>query len=153
QEEVLPRLEATPLQDGAEQLVGGPRVGGALQDDQLAGTQVGPDGLPGTHDVGQVGLTRVRQGGGDADDDGIDLLQTGGVGGRGEAARTDQLADTAGGDVLDVTLAGLELLDFLRINVEAHHLVTGLNKGVGQGKAHVAEPDHRNPCRPQFDAG
>ena len=47
-------------------------------------------------------------------------------------------------NVLDVTFAGLQLLDLLRIHVKTKRLKAGGDKGTNQRQAHVTQPDHPN---------
>jgi len=71
QEEVAPRLAPGGLQEGAHQLLGGAGLGGGLEDHQAARGHMGGEGGAGRLDVGEVRSLPLREGGGDADDQGV----------------------------------------------------------------------------------
>ncbi len=54
-----------------EDFFGGAGIGGALQNNDLAGAQMGRDGMSRVGDVAQVGLVVFVERSGDADDDGV----------------------------------------------------------------------------------
>ena len=75
QEEVDARPEPAGGQQRQDDLAGGARVGGALEDHELAGPQPLGDRAGRVDDVGQVRLARLGQRGGDADDDDVGLVE------------------------------------------------------------------------------
>ena len=71
------------------------------------------DGLAGVLDVAQVGLAAFIERSRDADDDGVDVLNFGEIGGGAEVLAVDVLLNLGLLDVLDVGLAGIEHRNFL----------------------------------------
>ena len=109
------------LEDGNHYFFGSARIGRALEDDKLSGSQMRGDGVGGVGDVAEVGLVVLVQRSGDADDDGVHGRELRVVGGRGEAVGFGGL-DLFGGDAVDVRTALGQRIDFARIDVEAGHL-------------------------------
>ena len=90
QEEVLAHLEAALFEHRQHEFVGGARIGGGLQDDQLTGPQPLRDLLRRRDDVGHVRVLRLAERRRDADVDGVQLAEHVEVGGRAEPLRRHQ---------------------------------------------------------------
>ncbi len=141
QEEILAHGEPRArLQARPQLLLRRAGVGGALQGDDLAGAQVGREGLGGAQDVGEVRLAVVVERRGDAEDQRIDLRGAGGVGGGLEALRA-RLADRLLAQVRNGALAVVEGRHLLGVDVEAEDPEAFLNEAEHQGQADVAEAD------------
>ncbi len=93
-------------------------------------------------DVGKVGLVPLIERRGDADHDGVHIRQTREIIRRREMFRADVLLDSGTGDVPDVALALIELLDLAGIGVEANHAVPSFGKAQSQGQPDVTAADN-----------
>ncbi|EAU66011.1 hypothetical protein STIAU_4801 [Stigmatella aurantiaca DW4/3-1] len=142
QVEVHARLQAALLQQRLEHLLGGARVRGGLQHEQLVGPHVGGQRLPRLNDEAHVRLARGRQWRGHADDDAVHVLRLGEVRGRLKLALAGELLEWLAGDVLDVALPLADLLDLALVDVETRHRKTGLRERHPQRQTHVAQPHH-----------
>lgn len=150
---VLADGEAAGLDPRHDFLLSGARVGGAFQADDLTGAEVGEDGVEGASDVGEVWLVMLGKGSGDADDDGVDLVDAGEVAGGLEESTVQLLADGAGIDVLDVGFAFAEGVDFGFIHIEAEGLEAFGSKAEDYGKTDVAEADDSDGGGAGFEKG
>ena len=151
QEEVLARPQSPGLEQREDDVARGAGIGGALQDDELARPEPRGDGLGRVDDVAQVGLARLGQGRGDADDDGVGLVEAFEPVGGLEAA--GHLADDLGGDVADVALAAAEPFDLGGVDVEAEDGESAVDEGPGQRQPDVAEADDADRGRLVVDPG
>jgi hypothetical protein len=102
---------------------------------------MGDDGLGGAHDVTHVRVAGLRQGRGDADEDGVDVADSREVRGGLETLAGFHFGDSLVADVLEVRPAGHQGVDLLRVDVETDDVEAGPAEGLGEGQAHVAEPD------------
>ena len=109
EEDVLADLEAALLDARLKFLVGGARVGGALERDDLAGPKVRHERVHGVGHVAEVRLAVLVERRRHADDERVAILGVGEVGRRRETF-LDRVGDLLGRDVLDVGLAGGEEL-------------------------------------------
>src|SRR3989338_11008782 len=83
--EILARAKPALLEDGSEQLFGGPGIGGAFKDHERAALQILCDACARLFDVGSVGRLMLGDGGGYGDED--------------NAALADLLPIGCGGDI------------------------------------------------------
>ena len=95
------------------------RMGRAFQHDELTGPQRLGDRPRGPFDVAQIGIAALVERRRHADDDAVGFGQAAHVGGRLELVLANQLRERRRVDVLDVALAGLQLVDLRLIDVEA----------------------------------
>ena len=131
------------LQHRADDLVGGARVGGRLEDDQRARLEYRRGGLGRGLDRGQVRAVGLRQRGRDADHGHVGRVvagQLGQVGGGAEAA-LDHRLDVAVGQVVDVAAAGVQAVHRRGLDVIAGYVQADPDGLLGQRQAHVAKPD------------
>ena len=145
EEEVAATFQAARLEDGPELLVGGARVGGGLEEDQLPWAQALRDLAPGGVDVRVVRLAVRPERRGHADGDGVAVAQAVEVGGGVVPAALHRRGDPLGSDVLDEGLALAERLDLAGVDVEAGDLEAGLVEEQGEGQADVALADDADP--------
>ena len=138
--EVLAHAQPRRLQDRLHHLLGGARIGGALQHHQLIGPQVLGDGLGGGGYVAQIWLASFGQRRGHAHDDGVTRAQLGEVRARAEAAA--RLDDALGLDVADVALPCPQLLHLRPVHIQPHHRLARLRHRQPQRQPHVPQPDH-----------
>jgi hypothetical protein len=80
----------------------------------------------------------------ESDQDRVGLVQRVVVRGRAEAARIDVRLQNLGGDVLDVALAPVELLDAVRLDVHEHDGVARVGEDLRERHTDVAGPDDGN---------
>src|SRR6185437_16615832 len=114
-----------------DDLVGGARVGGRLQDDQRARLEQLRGGLGGGLDGGQVGAVGLAQRGGHADDGGVGQRRDPGDAGDGAEAAGDHRGDVGVGQVIDVGPAGVEAADRRLPDVEAGDVQANANGLLG----------------------
>ena len=126
------------LENLKHDFVGGPRVGGAFQDDQLVGPQGGADLLRRVADEAEIGLTMLVERRGDADDDDVHVAQAVEIVGDAEVELDDRFRNLRGGNVADISFPSLQLLDLFGIDVEAGDLESGAGKTQRQRQADVA---------------
>ncbi len=132
---------AVALDRRGDDLFGGAGVGGAFEDDELAGVEVGGDGGHGALDVAHVGgVAVVLEGCGDADEDGVELGDAGEVCGGREAVGVGG-GDVGCGDAEDVAFAAGESGDLVGVDVEAEDGEAGEGEFECEGEADVAEAD------------
>ncbi len=130
---------------------GGAGVGRALEDDDLAGAQIGRDGVSGVGDVAEVGLVILVERRGDADDDRIhggDLR----IVGRGFKAVRFGRRDLRRRDAENVGAAAGQGVDFSLIDIETGDGKFLLAVEQGQRQSDVAEADDSDPCLAGIDA-
>ena len=111
-------LEAANLEHWLQHFVRRPRIGGRLENDELAGTQRrrnGFDGLDHVREVGALGLPERRR---HADVDGVHGAKLAHVGRRTKPPRLDYLRQVGVGNVGDVVLPRVDLLDFRLVDVK-----------------------------------
>src|SRR5713226_3512281 len=106
----------------------------------------------GLADVAEIRLASFRQRCRDANNHGVHVLEAARVGGRLKSAGADQLGHSTAGDVTNVTLAGLQLLDLLAVDIKTNHWIPAPGEGLGQGKTDVTQPDHGHAGDPHFDS-
>jgi hypothetical protein len=131
------------LEQGADDLVGGARVGGRLEDDERARLEHLPGGLGRGLDRGEVGAIGLRQRGRHADDRDVRSAVTGRLGdvrGRPETPR-DHGRDVGVGQVIDMRAADVERVDGGLPHVEAGDAQPGPDRLLRERQAHVAKPD------------
>ncbi len=141
QEQIDARAQAALLEDRAQHLIRGPGPGRRFEDDELAGPQMRRDRRRGPGHEPQVRLALARQWRRHADQQGITVPRRGEIRRRTKPAAGDDPLDPARGDVADVALAPVELLDLRGVDVESHHLVAGIAEGDGQRQPDIAEAD------------
>src|SRR5207244_10400574 len=107
------------LQDRQDNFFGGPWIGGTLQHDEMARTQVRADGRRRVLNVGKIGLAVLVKGRGDANQAGVHGLEGAEIVGGLEMLLFDGLGDGGLGDVSNVCLPTPKLLDLGGIDVEA----------------------------------
>jgi len=138
--EVLPGDQAGRLEQRADDLFGGTRVGRRLQHHEGAGAHVPGHGLAGAPHGGQVGTALVGQRGRHADHHGPRAVQDRLVSGRHEADG-EQLFDLGVVDVVDVGDARLETGDDAGIPVEPADPQPGPAGLADQRKPDISQPD------------
>ena len=151
QEEVLAALEAALFEDRLEDIARRAGIGRRFENDDLPGLQpLGNLFARGGHEA-DVGLAHLVQRRRHADNNGVDFLEFIEIAGRPEPSGLDIVADNAGGDVLDVALAGIEFFDFSGVDVEAQHLEFAGTELAHQGQPDVAQPDNAYLCLTTLD--
>jgi hypothetical protein len=140
QEQVLADREAAALDDRLQDLLGGPRPGGAFQGDQLPAPQVRRHRLGGADHVRQVRLPHPVERGGHADDQRIGLAGQRKIGGGAQAGGPGG-PDRPVRDVVDVAAPGLEPAHLGGVDVEADDADPRLGEAQGQRQADVAEAE------------
>jgi hypothetical protein len=125
------------FQDREQDSSGRPGIDRALQNDKLPWPQAGADGPGRRRDEAQVGVTRRRQGGRDADQDRVRLTEAVEIVRRVEVVPCP--ADRFAGDVADEALAALEFRDFYWISVEPQDEDLFAGKGQRQRETHIAQ--------------
>ena len=111
-----------------------------LKNHQLAGLEMGREGVRRIGDEAEVGFVIFVERSGDADDDGVHGIQAGVVGGGGKALRLGG-ADFFFGDAVDVRLALGEDVDLTLIDVEAGDGKLLRAEQQGQRQSHIAQAD------------
>jgi hypothetical protein len=144
EEEVLARRESLLLQEGKDELLGGPGIRRALEDHELPLAQVLGDRLRRVHDHGEVGVLRLAERSRHADDDRVRVGEPVEVDARGQALLGDEDLDLLRGHVPDVRLPAVDAVDLLPREVEAGHPETGARELHGERQADVAETDGRH---------
>src|SRR5262249_7670437 len=124
--EVLAGLQAALLEDRQEPLTRRTRVRRRLEHDEVALAEPGRDPLRRLEDDRQVRLALVGERRREGDQERVGLAPRVVVAGGGEAPGVDQLAERLRGDVLDVALAAVELLDPRRLRLDEHDRAAGL---------------------------
>lgn len=76
---------------------------------------------------------------GNAEDDGIAFTDAGEVGSGVEFSGGEGFRDGGRGDVLNVAGAGVKMIDFRGVDIEAKSLIAGASVGKHQGKSDIAE--------------
>ena len=127
-------------------------IGGAAEDDQLAGAQVLADLVDGGGDEGDVWVARLAQGRRHADVDHVHLGELIEVARRGESLRLDQLRDGRRIDVADVGAALGEGTDLRAVDVEARHAEARVRELHGEREPDVAEADDADARLARIDA-
>ncbi len=89
EKEVPPYPKARCLKAGLKDLLSGAGVGGALQADELTGSQGAGNGVGGLCHILKVGVSMVRQWCGNTDENGIGLSEAGEVGGGFKPTRSN----------------------------------------------------------------
>jgi len=112
--------------------------------DELALLQVRVNGDRGVLDVAEVRLTTFIERRGNADDDGVDILQFREIGGGAKMLAVDELLDFGLRDVLDVGLARVEHGHFLGIGVKSSDFVARFGEAQAQGEADVSASHDAN---------
>src|SRR5438309_2522409 len=167
QAEVLARLEAGGFEGGQDHLLGGARVGRALEDDELPRPQVFSDLLDGGHDEGQVRVLRLPERGRYADVDRVEGPDHGEVARGREAPRIHLLGDLAVFEIHDVGSPPVDGVDLGAVHIDTGHVEPGTGELEGQRQSNIAEPDDTAPrlatadsfvqfthgCRPSYAAG
>ena len=141
EEVILSHLESRGLKPGEDLLLGGARVGGALEGYELSGAEVLGDRLGGLHHKGEVRFPVGAKGGGNADEDRVCLPQPREVG-SGAKPPLPRLLHLFLRDVADVRGPFSEGPDLPRIGVKPQDPKAHFREPQGEGKAHISEPDH-----------
>ena len=105
---------------------------------------MGDDRIQGAGDVAEVGLEVFVERSGDAEDDGVAVLDAGEIRGGVEFAGGAGVGDLSGGNVLDVAGAGAEVVDFRGVDIEAERLVARASVGEDEWQTDIAETDDAN---------
>ena len=141
QVKVAPGNQPRAFQLGPERTAGGARVGGRLEDDQLAGAELAADSGRGAEDRAEIGILGLVDRRRDAHEDRI---------GRGKVscfARFDAQAAGEGRlercviDVIDRRVPADQLADPALIRVDAKHAAALVREAQREGQADVAEAD------------
>jgi hypothetical protein len=127
------------LEHRTDDLVGGARIRGGLEHDQLARVKVFAHLLDCRNDVGKVGVFRLAQRRRDADADGIGLGEDREVFRGRQPARVDQLAHAFARHIRDVGHAPSNTLYPALIQIHRRHGEAGVSKLDGKRQADVAE--------------
>jgi hypothetical protein len=128
-----------------------PGLRGRFQHHELALAQEPGHALHRRDDEGHVWFEMLRQGRGDANQDGIRLREGGEIGGLLETLAGERI-EALRGDMLDVAAAIGQGVDLGRLDVDANYREAAGVKAENQGQAHIAEPDHGNRGLPRVNA-
>ena len=143
--EVLAGLEAGELlQDRLHDLARRSRVGGRLEDDELAGAEPLGDARDGGGDDREVGLALLRQRRRERDQDRVRARELVVVGRGADGSALDERRELFRRNVLDVALAAVDPLDDAPLDVDQHDVVAAVREYLGKWQADVACPDDRN---------
>lgn len=139
--EILSDGETTGGDTGDDFFLGGAGVGGAFEANDLAFTQVGEDRLQGLHHVAEVRLMVLGKRGGDANDDGVGLADTGEVAGWLEPPRGHLVGDGGRLNVFDVRFAIAKGSDFGFVHIKAEGVKPLCCEVENDGQTDIAEAD------------
>ena len=89
--------QAVGFQDRKDEFLGGSRISGGLEHDELPALQVRLNGAGGLLDIGKVGLAPLVERRGHADHHGVHLRQPGEISGRREVLGANVLLDLGPG--------------------------------------------------------
>ena len=140
-------MQAAFLENRQDEFFGGAGIGGAFENDELAALEIRRDGQRCLFDVAEVGFAALVKRSGNADQNRVHVAQAGEVGSGVEMFRVHVGFDFFRGNVLDVGLAGVQLIDLGFIEVEARDALADVCKPECERKSHVAAADDAN-----FDA-
>ena len=132
-EKVAPGFQSSGCEQGENHLPGGSRVSGALQDDQLAGSEPLCYGLGRVDYIRQVRLAGLGQWSRDTDDDHIRLIESL-KGSCGFKALFSNPPDCRIRNVTDVALSLLELGNLDTVDIEPQHRDSPLREGTARGR-------------------
>src|SRR2546422_98516 len=141
QEEVLPHRGAARREERKEQLLGGARIGRALQDHQLAGSEPRRGRLCRRSDIGDVRIFRLPQRRRYANDDHIAIGQYVEIGRGDVAACLAQNRQLPAVHVRRMRTPRVERFDSGKIDVKADHGKSGAGQLDGQGEPYIALAD------------
>jgi hypothetical protein len=142
--EVHARLQAAALEDRLDDFSRRTGIGGRLEDDHLAFSEARRNLLDGALDDREIRLALARQRCRQRDEDRVRFLEHGVVRAGGDGSTLDELLQDLRGDVADVTLATVDPIDDLLVDVDEHHCLTRIREDLGQGHADIAGTDDCN---------
>lgn len=137
--EILADDETTGGDTGDDFFLSGAGIGGAFEANDLAFTEVGEDRLQGLDHVAEVRLMVLGKRGGDANDDGVGLADTGEVAGWLEPPRGHLVGDGGRLNVFDVRFAIAKGSDFGFVHIKAEGVKTLCGEVKNDGKTDVAK--------------
>src|SRR5688500_15388087 len=114
-------------------------MSGAFQHNELSPAQLLRDRSRGPFDVAQIRIAALVERRRHADDDAVSLGESPHVGGGLERVFGNELRDRRRIDVLDVTLAGFELVDLALVNIESQTAETRGRKRSNQRETDIAK--------------
>ncbi len=141
EEEIDIHFQSIALEHRQCNFVGGPRVGGRLEHDQLAGVQVRRNAFERLHDVGQVRILGLAQRRRHADVSDIHVREFRAVGRGAKMAGLHDPRQLLLQDVRDVGVARIDRVDFAAIDVETGHVEASEREFHRQRESNVAEAD------------
>ena len=140
------------FEHGQEQFLGGPRVGGALEHHQLARVDPGGGRLGGGHDGGDVGVLRLPERRGHADDHDVASLQHASVHGSFVPAVLQKSRELLVRDVRGARAPEVKGDHPVQVGVEAVHGEACPGELDRQRQADVPLADDGEPCGATLDA-
>src|SRR5262249_10497081 len=143
--EVSADLETVLLEQRQQHLLGRSRVGGALENDELAWTERPGDVPRGGDHVGNVRIPRLPERGRDTDHDRVLLAQDGPIAGRREPTSLQDTPEVLGRHVRDVRLAPPKGGYAFWIGIDPGDPESGPCQLDGERKADVPLPDDGDP--------
>ena len=145
--EVLACAQAARLEDRLEELARRARPRRRLEHDELALPQHLREAARRALDDREVGLALARERRRHRDHDRVALGDLGVVGRRAELSAVDERREALGGDVLDVALAAVQLLDELGHDVDDEDGAARLGERRGVRDSDVSGADYGNVKR------
>src|SRR5581483_6784749 len=135
---------AARLEQRLQHLAGRARIGGRLEDDEMALRQMRRDVAGGALDVAQVRLALGREWRGNRDDDGGAVADDAEIGRRRYEPGVDEPFQIVGMDVLDVALAAVDPVDDRLLDVDENDALACVGERLRMRHADVAGPDDRD---------
>src|SRR5579875_2270276 len=132
------------FQNGQHQFLGGSRIGGAFQHDELLALQMRSNGARGILHVGEIRLAALVERSRHANQRRVHLADLRKIRGGAKMLAADVLGNFRSRNVLDVRCAAVEFLNFFRIRVEAGDAVPFARKAQRQRQADVSAADDSN---------
>ncbi len=120
------------------------RIGGGFEHHQETGMEVTGNGFGRGDDEAHVGIFGFAEGRGNADIDGIESADDGKIGGGAELAGFYERREGFVWHIFYVGMAGVELIDFGLLDVDADDFETGFGEFDGEGKTDVTETEDTN---------
>ena len=135
-------VQTSFFEDWQHQFFGCPGIRGALKNDELAALEVGSDGQRRFFHIAEVRFATLVERSRNADQNGVHIAQTGEIGRGIEMFWVHVSFDLFRGDMLDVGLSGIQLIDLGLIEVESGDALANVGKPESERKSHVTAADN-----------
>ena len=153
EQEIAGCTQAGGFEDRHDLFLGGARIGGGLEDDQLTDPQMAGDVVGRAEDVAEIRLAMPAQGSGEADKDHVTTRELRHIGGGMEVRRpASGSGDALGSDVGYVRTAVVEGLDLGGVDVEGHDREARFTEEQRQRQTDVPLSHNAHSCLMRRDA-